>query len=124
MSAALARERQSLGNAEEGIRAIIDGAEAPGSGYLHRCGFDELRERHDRLEAYRARCDRLARERQAVLASATSYGASAGMDHRTLVGYLYEDLPTGHPVLTAIVRVYAGCDGSQRALRDHLTRRV
>ena len=124
MSAALDRELTFLRKAREEIDEIVDGIEETGDRYLYRYGFTELRERHDRLEAYRTRCDRLARERQTVLASATSYGASAGMNHRTLIAYLYRSLPTNHPVLTAIVRLYAGCSEGQRALRDHLARRV
>lgn len=123
-SAALDRELRSLRNAEKEIGAMVDGIDEVGSRYLHRYGFEELRERHGRLGTYRTRCDRLARERQAVLASTTGYGAAAGMDHRTLIAYLYRDRPTDHPVLTAIVRLYAGCGEGQRALRDHLSRRV
>lgn len=105
MSSAVDRELTFLREAREEIGGMIDGFGEADGRYLYEHGFNELRERHDRLEAYRTRCDRLARERQTVLASATSYGASAGMNHRTLIAYLYRSLPTNHPVLTAIVRL-------------------
>jgi len=124
MSAALDRERTSLREAEDGIEAAVDRIRRIDGRYLYRCGFGELCERHERLGTCRERCNRLAHERQATLASTTSHGARAGVDHRTLTAYLYRDLPTKHPVLTAILGLDSACIEAQRALRDQLTRRV
>ena len=124
MAAALEREHESLRAAVDELDAMRDEAAAPGNRRLYRHGFEELRERHERLARFRERCERLARERQELLASTTSHGAETGIRHRTLVGYLYRELSVGHPVLATVVGFEEGCIEAQRAIRDQLTRRV
>lgn len=124
LSAALERERESLETAAEELESVIDAIRALGDCRLLHLDFEALRRRHDRLSTCRHRCDRLSRERQATLDSTTSYGGAAGLSHRTLIEYLYHDRPTTHPVLSAVVELDRGCAEGQRALRDHLSRRV
>jgi len=86
--------------------------------------FEGLRARHERLAAFREQCDRLARKRQSLLTRTVSEGGAAGVDHRSLVESLYGGLPTAHPVLSAAVTLEEVCTDCQKAVRDHLTRRV
>jgi len=86
--------------------------------------FEGLRARHERLAAFRERCDGLARQRQAVLTRTVSEGGAAGVEHRSLLGSLYGEFPTAHPVLSAAATLDAVCADCQKAVRDHLTRRV
>lgn len=124
LDAALERERDSLRTAIDELESVIEAIRELGDCRLLHLGFGALRRRHEQLAACRRRCDRLSRERQATLHSTTSYGAAAGLSHRALVEYLYRDLPTTHPVLSAVVELDGGCAEGQRALRDHLARRV
>lgn len=87
-------------------------------------GFEELRARHERLAAFREQCDRLARQRQALLDRTVSEGGAAGVQHRSLVDSLYGEFPTDHPVLSAAATLDGVCADCQRAVRDHLARRV
>ncbi|CQR50999.1 hypothetical protein BN996_02485 [Haloferax massiliensis] len=91
---------------------------------LSALGFDALRRRHETLADHREACDRLVRERQRRLDGATHQTAAVEVDHRHLAAYLYEDRATDYPVLTAAVRTSGVCADCQRAVRDHLVRRV
>lgn len=124
LSAALEREKRSLRTAAEELESVIDTVREIGDCRLLHLGFESLRRRHEQLTACRRRCDRLSRKRQATLGSTTSHAAAAGLDHRTLIEYLYQGLSTTHPVLTAVVKLDDGCAEGQRALRDHIARRV
>lgn len=124
MAAALERERDSLRAAADELDAALGAVETLGNRRLYRYGFEALRERHERLARLRERCERLARERQELVGSTTSHGAETGIRHRTLIGYLYRDLPVDHPVLATVVGFEEECIEAQRAIRDQLTRRV
>ncbi|MFK5603507.1 MULTISPECIES: DUF7260 family protein [Haloferax] len=91
---------------------------------LSELGFDALRRRHETLAGHREACDRLVRERQRHLNGATHHTAAVEVDHRFLATYLYEDRATDYPVLAAATRVDDSCADCQRAVRDHLVRRV
>ena len=121
---ALDREDAHLDDATttlDGITAwIADADETP----LTDLGFDALHRRHATLATHRERCETLSRERQAFLRETTSRDAKAGVRHRSLVEYLYQDFPVDHPVLATAVRLDAVCASCQRAVREHLVRRV
>ncbi|REA05864.1 hypothetical protein DEQ92_06250 [Haloferax sp. Atlit-6N] len=91
---------------------------------LSELGFEGLRQRHETLADHREACDRLVRERQRHLDGATRHTAAVEIDHRFLAEYLYEDRATDYPVLTAATRAAGVCADCQRAVRDHLVRRV
>ncbi|MGB9957458.1 DUF7260 family protein [Haloferax prahovense] len=91
---------------------------------LSELGFDALRRRHETLADHREACDRLVHERRRHLDGATRHTASVEIDHRFLAEYLYEDRATDYPVLTAAARLVGICVDCQRAVRDHLVRRV
>ncbi|WP_135828203.1 DUF7260 family protein [Halorussus halobius] len=124
MDRALAREAESLDAALDAFESMADWLVEADETPLSALGFEALRERHGVLDDYRARCEAVARERQEVLHATTSYEGAAGLVHRSLAGYLYEDLPTTYPVLSTAVRFDAVCEACQRAVRDHLTRRA
>jgi hypothetical protein len=87
-------------------------------------GFRELRERHECLERNRDRCETVAQRRQSFLDGTTSNGPEVRVSHRSLGPYIYRDLPTDHPMLTTVARLHDACADCQRAVRDHLVRRV
>jgi len=124
MQAGLDAELDELTAASETLEPILtwlfDADETP----LTALDFDELRARHAKLGAHRERCAHLLADRQAFLHQSTKHAGQAGMRHRTLVQYLYADLPVVFPVLAAGVHVETLCADAQRAVRDHLTRRV
>jgi hypothetical protein len=121
---ALVVERESLTDAVEEIAEmttwLADADQTP----LLGLGFEELRQRHERLSVFRDRCTRIADQRQDTLETTTSYDGSAGLEHEGVVTYLYDDFPTTHPVLSTTARLDEVCADCQRAVRDHLTRRV
>jgi len=121
---ALAREETHLEAAAESIddivRWITDADETP----LTDLGFDPLKQRHETLTDHRDRCETLAQQRQAFLQKTTNKNVEAGIQHRDLVQYLYEDIPVEYPLLTTVVRLDAVCETCQRAIRQHLVRRA
>jgi len=124
MQAGLDAELDELAAASETLEPILtwlyDADETP----LTDLGFDQLRARHAKLAAHRERCAQLLADRQAFLHRSTKHAGQAGMQHRTLVRYLYADLPVVFPALAAGVRVETLCADAQRTVREHLTCRV
>jgi len=121
---ALGREATHLQETGEALEEIttwlVDANETP----LSDLGFDALRQRHETLADHRSRCETLARRRQEFLDTTTSNGVEAGLRHRHVLGYLYEDFSVDHPVLATVTKLDATCREGQRALRDHLVRRA
>lgn len=121
---ALERERESLENAAEQIEEMTSWLARADQTPLLELDFEQLSDRHERLAEFRDRCQTIARERQETLGCTTSYEGSAGIEQQGVCGYLYEDFPTVHPVLSTTTRLEELCGDCQRAVRDHLTRRV
>lgn len=121
---ALDREGAHLKHAREAVDDvtawIADADETP----LTDLGFGTLRRRHETLATHRGRCDELARRRQAFLRNTTNEGVEIGVRHRSLLPSLYEDFPVDHPLLATLVRLDSACAECQRAVREHLVRRV
>lgn len=124
MQRALDAERESLRAAREGIEEITDWLCEADQTPLLELDFEALRARHDRLEEYRQRCDRLARARQERVHSTTSQAGAAGVDHHQLVEFLYQSFPVSHPVLGTLTNLDDVCEECQRRVRDHMIRRV
>jgi hypothetical protein len=124
LHAALGREDAYLGDAnaavDDVVAWIVDADETP----LTDLGFDALKRRHETLADHRDRCRDAARDRQAFLRGTTNDGPDAGVRHRSLVPYLYQDFPVDHPVLATVTELDATCRDCQRAVRDHLVRRA
>jgi hypothetical protein len=121
---ALEREEAHLEEAgaavDDIIVWIVDANETP----LTDIGFDALQQRHDTLASHRDRCEEVARDRQEFLQKTTNNGVDAGVRHRSLMPYLYQDFPGDHPVLATVARLIKTCQECQRVVRDHLVRRV
>jgi hypothetical protein len=124
MASALDRELSSLESAREDVETIREWLERADGTPLTALEYDELRARHERLDDYRARCERRARKRQALLDGSTGEHGRVGLEHRCLVDYLYEDLPVEHPVLDGVTTAVETCERCQRNVRAHLTRCV
>jgi hypothetical protein len=121
---ALEREEAHLNEAGAAVDEIIawtvDMNETP----LTDLGFDALQQRHETLTDHRDRCEEVARDRQEFLEGTTNNGLDAGVRHRSLIPYLYQDFPIDHPVLATVTKFDAICDECQRIVRDHLVRRA
>ncbi|UPV73687.1 hypothetical protein M0R89_14210 [Halorussus limi] len=98
---------------------LADADETP----LLQLGFEELRARHDRLEEFRATCDRLAAERQAAIRETRSDGLT-GIREAELIAHLYGEFDDAHPVLADLAELDAVLAECQRAVRRHLCARV
>lgn len=121
---ALAREETQLdtaGNVVDDIVSwIVEADETP----LTDLGFAALQQRHETLARHRDRCENLAHQRQEFLRKPTNKNADVGIHHRSLIPYLYQDFPMDHPVLATGARLDVACKQCQRAVRNHLVRRV
>ncbi len=119
-----AREAEHLPDASDAVDDvtgwIVDINETP----LPALGFHALKDRHGTLATHRTRCGQRARQSQAFLEKATSTGVKAGVSHRQLPTYLYQDFPVDHPVLATVATLEATRRECQRTERDHLVRRV
>lgn len=122
MATALDREVSSLAAAREDFATVREWLERADGTPLTALDFDGLRERHERLDDCLSRCARRARERQSFLDGSTSEHGQVGLEHRALVGFLYEDFPVDHPVLSGVATATATCERCQRNVRAHLTR--
>jgi hypothetical protein len=124
MSRTVDSEAELLADAAEQVDEIVtwiaDADETP----LSTLGFEALRRRHEQLSAHRERCDELAAKRQAFLRETTSEAVETGVRHEHIIPQLYEDFPVEYPVLSTTSRLDGLCQECQRAVRDHLTRRV
>jgi len=121
---ALEREEAHLDEAgaavDEIVAWIVDTNETP----LIDLGFDALKRRHETLGSHRDRCDKVAQDRQQFLQRTTNNGFEAGVRHRSLIPYLYQDFSVDHPVLATVATLDEACRECQRTVRDHLVRRV
>jgi hypothetical protein len=121
---ALDREEAIVEDAAETVDTmtawIVDTNETP----LSEFDFETLQDHHETLATYRERCGELCRERQEFLQGTTSQDAEAGVRHQSLIPYLYQSFSIEYPVLVTAVRLDSTCAECQRALRDHLVRRV
>ena len=124
MLSALDRERESLEEAAETVGEITAWLTEENEQPLLELGFEDLIDRHRRIDRFHTSCDALARDRQRTLRATTGEQASAAIEHEKLLTFLYDEFPTEFPVLTTVARLCSLLEQSQRALRDHLVRRV
>jgi hypothetical protein len=121
---ALEREETHLEEAgdvvDDIITWIVDANETP----LTHLGFDALQQRHETLTDHRDRCEEVARDRQEFLDGTTNNGLDAGVRHRSLIPYVYQDFPVDHPVLATVATLDETCHECQRTVRAHLVRRA
>ncbi|USZ68360.1 hypothetical protein NGM10_01140 [Halorussus salilacus] len=122
---ALATERDALGAVGDKLDRITEWVSEADETPLLQLGFEQLRERHDRLEAFRETCDELARERQSSLRETVHDDASpTGIRMREVRRLLYADFSDDHPVLADLARLDSVLAECQRSVRRHLCARV
>ncbi|AXR79702.1 DUF7260 family protein [Natrarchaeobaculum sulfurireducens] len=121
---AVAREADSLESAALTVESITDWLARADETPLLNLDFDALRTRHETLTEHRERCRALLADRQLTLQRTASHHASAGVRQRSVTEYLYSEFPSSYPVLSTTLRLEGVCAACQRAVRDHLTRRV
>jgi hypothetical protein len=121
---ALGREDAHLKHAAATVDDIIEWIVYANETPLTDLGFDALKQRHTTLASHRDRCADLAFDRQEFLQKTTNNGVDAGVRHRSLMPYLYQDVPVDHPVLVTVVKLDKTCRECQRTVRDHLVRRA
>jgi len=121
---ALEREEAHLDDVGTAVDDIIDWIVDANETPLTDLSFDVLQQRHETLTDHRDRCENVARDRQGFLEETTNNGLDAGVRHRSLIPYLYQDFPVDHPVLATVATLDETCQECQRTVRDHLVRRV
>lgn len=121
---ALEEEEASLRDAHAVVEAVTESILENNAGEVYSLSFDQLCERHERLESHKDRCERTLAERQEVLHGTTAKGGAKGLEHQELVSYLYEDLPTDHPVLATTTRLYGLCEELQQRVSEEIARTV
>jgi len=121
---ALEHEEAHLDDAGDAVDDIIawiaDANETP----LIELGFDVLQQRHETLSDHRNRCEEVVHDRQEFLQGTTNNGVDAGVRHKSLMPYLYQDFPVDHPVLATVAKLDETCQECQRTMRNHLVRRA
>lgn len=120
---AIGTERDRLRDVAAELDAVTDWVAEADETPLRQLGFEALRERHDRLAEFRTTCDRLARERQAIVRGTRRDGLT-GIRERELLDHLYADFEEDHPVLADLARLDDLLADCQRAVRSHLCARV
>jgi hypothetical protein len=120
----------AIGTERDRIRAVADELDAATDWLaeadetpLLQLGFEELRERHDRLAEFRETYDRLADERQSAVRGTQNDGLT-GIRESELLDHLYADFEDDHPVLADLARLDDALADCQRAVRKHLCARV
>lgn len=124
MRQTLDSEAEVLAEAAETVEEITAWIADADETALSALGFEELQQRHKRLENHRERCDTLAADRQSFLRETTSEAVETGVRHEHIIPQLYEDFPVEYPILSTAGRLEELCRDCQQAVRDHLTRRV
>lgn len=121
---ALDAEEESLRSASDEIEGIIGWLAETNETRMINLGFETLQTHHEELATHRDRCDEIAGDRQEFLHGTTSRDAAVGLTHRSLVEYLYVELPVDYPVLVTVTRLDDVCVDCQRVVRDQFVRRV
>ncbi|WP_158056884.1 DUF7260 family protein [Halorussus halophilus] len=123
LSDAIETERERLEPIAEELDAITSWVAEADETPLLQLGFEELRSRHDHLDAHRETCEELAHERQTAIRGTRNDGLT-GIRQRELLDLLYEDFADDNPVLADIARLDDLLAECQRAVRRHLCARV
>lgn len=123
MKDALDREKMSLSSSAEVIEDLQGVLSETEEGLLSD-GFTELRSKYETLSEYTESCERAIEERQDTLHRTTNQGAAAGVRHRDLVEYLYEEFPTEYPALSTLTRLNEVCTERKREVSTHMSRCV
>jgi len=122
MRSVVDREYESLQAADNDYQTVSKWVEEHNQTSLAELEFSELQRRHEQLSTYRNRCEERLRVRQETIHSMTSRDAQLGLEHDSLLMYLYQEFPVSYPVLSTVTRLHTLLADRQRSVRDHLTR--
>ncbi|WP_276301136.1 DUF7260 family protein [Halorussus lipolyticus] len=120
---AIGAERDRIREVADELDAITEWLADADETPLLQLGFEELRERHDRLASFRETCDRLADERQSAVRGTQNDGLT-GIRESELLDHLYGEFEADYPVLADLAELDAALADCQRAVRSHLCARV
>lgn len=120
-TAALDSEIDSLRAATAVIEEITEWLAATDETALSSLEFEGLADRHDRLSAFRTRCEQCLADRQELLGETTGRTPGADVTHGSLVRFCYQSFPVDYPVLSTVTRLYELLGDCQRVVRAHLT---
>jgi hypothetical protein len=124
MTDALAAESESLRSAQKAVTSMAEWLESADRESMLSLDFTALRDRHETLVEFEERTETLLRDRQRHLHASTGTNATVGVTHLSLAEYLYGSFTSAYPVLSVLTRFLNCIQKSQRAVRDHLVRRV
>lgn len=116
----LDQEVESLGGAATEVERITDWLATADEQSLLGLRFEQLQARHERLAAFRNQCQCRLETRQELLQETSSQNPWPGQDHRSLVGYLYQEHSVEYPVLSTMTQLDDRLADRQRAVRDQL----
>ena len=122
MRSVVDREYESLQAADNDYQTVSKWVEEHNQTSLAELEFSELQRRHEQLSTYRNRCEERLRVRQETIHLMTSRDAQLGLEHDSLLMYLYQEFPVSYPVLSTVTRLHTLLADRQRSVRDHLTR--
>lgn len=122
LRAALETEREALEGYVADLEPIVAWLRSAGTESLSAQGFEELRAKHDRLEACCGELTALLETRQERLHEPVR--EAGDVPYRTLVESVYASVPVRFPVLATAARLYRLCRECQRTVRHHLVRRA
>ena len=111
--------RDAVAELDDVVAWLVSADETP----LSELAFERLRERHERLQTHRERCDELAVERQDALGGTRNDGLT-GIRKRDVLALLYDDFTVDHPVLADVARFADLLADCQRTVRRHLRTRA
>lgn len=123
MAAAVEREASSLADAAADVEAVAEWLVEADETPLSTLGFEELRDRYERLEAEEERCRERLHQRQRLLHS-TCGGTHVTLRQRAVAEFLYRSFPVRYPVLSTLTRLLESLSECKRAVRAHLLRRA
>lgn len=117
---AMDRERDHLEGVTATVEDVTDWVVTADETPLSELGFEQLRQRHERLDEWQATIEACIADRQQFLQSTTSEGGEVGVGHRTLAASLYDDFPVDYPALSTATRLLDIVENCQDAVRSHL----
>jgi hypothetical protein len=121
---ALDREADQIESVHDTVTELLNRLRTADEPSLSALGFEALRARHDRLDAWERELERVAERRQSFLHGTTSDSGQVGVNNRDLVRSLYEDFAADYPALSTIAGLHGTFENCRFAVRDHLVRRA
>lgn len=116
----LERERTSLDEAVDDLKAARDRLPETDDATLILADTGELLEMREELDAVESLLDDIADRRQETLQHVSATGMKAGIRHDAVVEYLSSDRAVTYPVLSVVGRLTARCRTKRETVHDAL----